>query len=434
MTTLNCAPAYFLEPWLTGTGSLASPIVAPERNVTMFHSGLTIGSHTVLHIDNRGEPRMHQAMIQREWDAVNALAADVPVPAHLPAAFRHDTAIRALVERGLVDGSFIDTTRIARWLGIVNSAGLLAACGLGQLQLVHVFAERDIDEVMRQVMTDGMRPAGMTWSGSPKMLSVVKDTDPAVGKSLELMRFGLAHEIPMLGLCWGMQAMADTRFGAMVEWMKTPPDARLKIVSRDPLVTLSVPADHQHGVYGMGRMQATTDNDLLLRGTKEAVIMQAHSQHLPVGHPNIPPEAVLATSERWFADEAGAETVRRTIELLQCGPVAYGAEGHPEMSPDLFAIFAHVSGFRALMEREGQDLIHLAADLDYYRHLSDRSLLAPLWAGEGIGYHFMRHVLLPDYLAGEAREHPFAAERQHAAQLLGQLRDEIPGIHVRRFG
>lgn len=394
--TIRSAPVAFFEPRLAGSPSVNRiGIVRPEACVTMFHPGLTIEPYTVLHIDNRPKvPQMHRAWIKAEWDAVNALGPNDPVPPHLPAAFRDNPQVRALVQSGLDDGSFVDTTRIARWCGIANVAGGLGIGGVPPLQFVHVFAERDIEAVMAQVVERGARPAGIFFSGSPKMLSA--QSDAVVSQSYELVRYGLAEHIPMMGLCFGFQIMADVCFGALVQYMEVPADA-MSHVTDYPRATLRVTGGARYGVYGIEKLRATGVSNPLLDPREEATVVQAHSQALAYPHPRIPDEAVLAISERHFYSATSVVTPQRTIEALRFGRNAFGAEGHPEMSPDLFAVFAQLHAFRSGLG-ERHDLAYLEKQLAAYRSVHEGPIAESFWRGERIGYRFVRNVLLPDYL------------------------------------
>lgn len=373
--------------------------VAPA-NISIFQPGTPIAKNAVIWVDSLpGCLSYHQGLLQRTWDACEALQG-APVPPDLPTEFVHDPAVRSLVARGLADGSFLMHAKVAQWLGAANARW--NATKLPPLELVLFHAETHGVALLRQLL-GGERPAGIVWSGSSKMLSEsMRSQDPAVMGAMAVAKHGFSRNIPMWGMCFGMQLLTYARYDAMVEFAQVPEGMNQRVLSVDPLDVIPVKSGARQRIYGPIPIELRHARHPLLTEVEKPLVLEARSQHIVFPHAKIPPEDVLAFSTRRFravdGDRSMAAHVVRTVELMQYGATAFGCAFHPELKPALLLALTYLPSYRNWLQEAGVDVVRsrreLAACLD---PMSPQAIA--LAAGERIAINWVEKVLFPDYLS-----------------------------------
>ncbi len=328
---------------------------------TVFRRGMRLTGNTVLYLENRpiaGRGRkffeyhhLLREAFQRAVRGRGPFAAE-----SLEGRIAADRRFRRLVERGLTRGEFQEATRIGGWIAAANRK---LPKGKAPLRLVVAKAEMDIGDLRWAFTGRRQRPAGVILSGSPKMLSRSYRTDPVVRETVEFTRVLLAHEVPTLGICFGMHLMAYARYGALVRWLRNPM------------------------VEGGKRLVVCGAETITKRGGSRVRVLQSHGQYLPFSsRGGIPKEAVLAHSRH------GGVSL---IEVLRCGPVAYGTEFHPEFAPQFLRALLGLPVYRRWIMKGGCDPVAVEAGL--------RRFSNGLRDGQQYGYDWVMKTLLRQYIS-----------------------------------
>ncbi len=362
----------------------------------MLRNSPHIDAGTVLYIEQRpNAPFRYDAWIRTAYEKLLQLA-DGQVPIDLPGAFITDPALRHTIATGLDRGHFRDTTHVEEWLAAVNrDFEQLDNNEIPPLHLKVVHAETDIDLLKRVMIDEGHRPAGVYLSGSPKMIPKTIHTDPAVMQTAEVCEYLLEHNIPMLGICFGLQLLGYVKWGAMVDSLINPPRMRLRVLQEKPkrIVHPITPGAQQRN-FGVYPIELRNSDHPILRDVSQPYGLKSHSTYFPFPHPVIPADAVLATSARRFLPDHHAPTdeelTDRVIEVLQYGAVAFGTQLHPEFTPDLLLALTHLPVVEQELKTEG---LHVEFIREQLRPLSaDDSTL------QRFGYNFTKYYLVPQYL------------------------------------
>ena len=256
--------------------------------------------------------------------------------------------LERVIEYGLPRGDFRDTAKVAEWIGTINGYADFQSLGLRPLELVVAHAESQLDVIARILTVGGVRPAGVILSGSPKMLSEVFET-PVIQKTLVLIRHCLEEGVPLLGICFGFHLLAYARFGQLTEWLMVPEGAQYEWYHALREHTPCEPG-RRRMIFGSRKFKRRNEargHPLLVRvgGTFG---LKVHSQCLHREMEGIPDQAVLATSNRYFTpDESMAKLSKmirqEVIEVIAAGDLAFGAQLHPELSPELLWVLDTLS-------------------------------------------------------------------------------------------
>lgn len=428
-----------------------------RRGVAEFRVGSRIGPNTVLMIDNRPKKlNAHEEMIRtqydREMEALHALEAGM-LPENPNLNFVGDPKLKHMVERGLEQGLFRDTTRVDEMLAKMNR-DFLDYYKIPPLSLLHCHAETFIDEVHEEICRKRRHPAGVILSGSPKMVTQARQTDPAVQKTIEVARYCLDHNIPMLGICFGMQLLAYVAYGerGLVDWLEVPKNMGVMVVrGQDDRVHFvdvrpenfsaerQAAKDFRQMVYGKWRVKERPELDgrrrrewhPMLKHAREVQGLEVHSQGLTWPHAGIPDEDVLAVSAQHFRrdrnSQVNREFVRHIVEVLQFGAVAYGTQLHPEATPEFLLAVTHVPAYDRALRAEAQDLDWIRGSLRKYpKFLAEDG--KPAWAGQRYLYNWSKYVLLFDYLLRAKKDKRVA--RDTADKLLDELGIQNPYLRI----
>lgn len=441
----------------------------PRCEVSVLHREATIeelmaalGPHVVVFVDNRPQkPHLYESLIEAyleertRADAEGILSVianhsnDLPEnKAILEDLFRgvgpssEDVQLYTLIEKGLQNGWFRDTAKVAEWLGATNGYGAFSAHGIPPFRLLVVHAEAHIRLLAHALMERKARVAGIYWGGSPLMLhrnpkdGGVLDT-PVIQDTLRVIRFGLDTEIPMFGICFGLHLMAYEQFRVLVAYLTPPAGARFQYHPRlDECAELP---KEQPGVerrwraWGMDRV-IRIRHDAVLYKAERVPGLKVHSMALlPCENEqhrrSIPEYAMLAVSRRYFLRDRPAEVKRRKeylpqsaaaisqtiLEVVRCGRVAVGVQLHGELTARLLHVLSHLPSVRADLEREGHDVVLIRRQLERYPHES-------YFAGQRIGYNWTKRELGVEYVRTRLRNK--ATDGATALQVLRRLLPE----------
>lgn len=414
-----------------------------QIRVPLFKAGDRVAPNHVVFVENRPvRPWVYHDMIADAYSALQQLEGGT-IPSDLPAEFIKDDRLRHMVEDSIRQGKLKDTTKIAGWLDKMNTTpSRFGELGIPTLDLVLAHAEspvspdapdrRIIDELTATIM-GGNHPAAVIFSGSPKMLSECHATDPAVAKAIELARYCLTSNIPMLGICFGMHLLAFARYGekALVQWLTTPAGMSLKVfpagdgnkIELEP----ATPGQKQM-VYGTSRIKrrSAMSNHPMLKFTDRVEGFEVHSQFLSPDQ--VPADVVMATSSQRFRESrmtrSRDELIRDMVEVLQCGAVAYATQGHPELTAELLLAITYMPKYEAVLRAEGHNLERVRAQ--FKRQLGSGTK----WGvGERYGYNFIKYIVLANYVKKLLADEPAGTARfWHLAWLMSELRRLAPGL------
>lgn len=404
MSAPNLARLFLgVELGVHGTTEAANLIrMADHNSVRQLTGKDRIPPNMVVLIDNRPGPKrdVFDGDIRESYYAVQDAFVASEIPSTLPEEYVRDPELRARVELGLANSHFKDTSRFQHWLDVANRYAKFADFGLHPLELTMCRAQTDI-ETLENAFDGGDRPAGVVLSGSPKMLSKAAFDDSVVQKTLELSANILYTNIPVLGVCFGMQMLAYIAHNAMVDWLKNPAGMNVRIERRsrdgksDEVAFLTVKPGENEMAFGNWHIRSTGARDPIMRYARNVRGMEVHSQGLFYPHPLVPNEDVLAISSRHFREHEKAprssEVVERIIEVMRFGAVAYGTQLHPEFSPDLLLALSYIPKYEELLEKEG---LHVG----FMRELLKDYPRGDRMAGQRFGYNWVKYVLLKNYV------------------------------------
>ncbi|OGH64554.1 MAG: hypothetical protein A3J66_01675 [Candidatus Magasanikbacteria bacterium RIFCSPHIGHO2_02_FULL_47_14] len=364
---------------------------------TLFKKGRGgIGPHTVLYVDNRPGDGVHS--YHRKIRETHALVRDIEggvIPEDLPLSEVPED-LRKIMSRGLRAGLFKDTTRIAEWVSAINGYANFEQVVIEPLELVLVHAETEIDELVRVVVEKGAVPAGIIFSGSPKMLGEVLDTS-VIQQTLRLAQHCLNKDVPLFGICFGFHLLAYAAYGALAEYITVPEGMGVEFHHGRSLFSPVTPGMRRM-VYGCPRIRRVESHSRahpLMNQVDRILALEVHSQHLWPGHPLIPLQAILATSSRFYrrSRNSKAETTytEKVVEVLKFGPWAYGSQLHPELTPELLLVLSYFSDLVEWLEHEQQDVELIRAQLRAYPSKT-------YFAGQRVGYNWVKRVMAVRYI------------------------------------
>ncbi len=363
---------------------------------TIFDPATTkIGYHTVVFVANRRDAAVDKFhhRIHRASTLVGKIQAGA-IDGALPLVELPNPELRKMMEEGVTNGWFRDTTRIAEWIGAINAYADFPSMRAAPLELVIAHGESHIYDLLKQVAEGGLRPAGVILSGSTKMLSDVLDT-PVIKATLALVRYCLDQDIPTLGICFGFHLMAYARYGALAEYITVPSGMGVEFHQRHGMFS-PVTAGARRTVYGCPRILRAQEHPVMNQ-VDRILALEVHSQYLWPGHPRIPATAVLAKSKRLFRpgqQAPGSRTVvQEMIEVLSCGPWAVGTQLHPELTPELLLIVTYFPEIVAMLESEGQSLDLIRKEVKDYPG-------GTYFAGQRVGYNWVKRVVALAYIIG----------------------------------
>ncbi len=364
----------------------------------IYRKGDRIKGNTVVYVDMRpGQEHIYHKMIQETLDSANGNKwTDLFINTGVG---RQD--LRKMLLRGVDDGWFKDTDKIGRWLSWANNSGAFSARGAKPLELLIVHAESHISDLCHQIMVEHSRPAGIIFSGSPKMLDQVKDTS-VIQDSIRLMQFCHEIGIPGFNICFGCQMMAHALFGVMPEYLIAPEQASLLVESTGATSRRFFPVSpgERLMIYGRQRLQVvrTKRSHPVLRMTHNTFALEVHSMYLDPDHPSLR-SSVLAVSHRRFArvgrTKRKHEIHQYMVEVLSAGPWWIGTQLHPELTPMLLYVLTFHRGQEAQLRAEGHDIQYIRDQL--YEQISRHDQYR-YYTGERVGYNFIMHILCVNYI------------------------------------
>lgn len=365
------------------------------NTLRFYQPGSTpIHANTVVYLHNRPiEPHGFHHQIQRLHDLVRSGDGRDTDAAHgIPAAWRQDQRLHNMIGKGLVDGSYKDTTLLVHWLETFNREAQLTEQGIAPLELVLVHAEAQLADIVTELVQRKSRPAGVILSGSIKMLSQVSDHDLVVQETLGLIQYLLREEIPTFGICFGMQLLAYARFGALVERRMLPPAVTTQVCNDDAAGVVHQPVQGGKGQIIFGLHTATRQRAHPAMPLSVVEGMSMNAEYLPYPHAKIPAAHVVATSAKRYLPETTIEG----IEILECGPVAIGTQFHPEASPLYTLTVSYLPEFEAALIRDGYDLHRLRAALvaRIGQHVS-ATTVGQAWVTNVMGAQYLQQAQLP---------------------------------------
>lgn len=394
-------------------GLVQSPPPLPDR----FARPEDITSATVLHIDNR--PGQVDGYERRIREAERVAFTHRLKPGRLPGRgvpreFAADPDLFNRISDGLRQGNFRDTTSLAGWLQVVNQYANFPGCGLPPLRLLVAHADTQINQIHHAIVMQGRRPAAVILSGSPKMLTEVHDT-PVIEHTLLLILHLLEERIPLLGICFGAQLMGYTAYGAMVEWLTVPGGKYYEFHRRLKRFSPRLIPGNKRMIIG-SRKITRLPNCLhpAMNQVNGVAALKLHSQGFLWDQCAIPPDKILATSERDFTPKNRGMryleglTSQRLVEVFSAGRYALATQLHPELRRDLILVYSYFPDFAAWLEGEGYDLDLLRQELSLHPD-------SPFEAGQRLGYNFTKRVAALLYVI-RAVQHRLISYEQ--AQLL----------------
>lgn len=407
-------------------------IVKPRPPVT-FEGSHLIAPNTVLYINNRpGEiPYQFHTDMRTAYRAMVRQTGNDDITQYLPKDTEKQRQVIAMIKRGLKDERFKDTRLISEWLHIINHEFVgfnLLNMPEMSLQLMVVSAEQYIDDLHDLLVRQNMRPAGVILSGSPKMLSKAAHNDDTVKKTLDICDHLLEAHIPVLGICFGMQMLAYVGYGAMCQYLETPPGMHYRIARKDPFLLEPVTPGVEQMIFGSWMVRWTGEYDPILRQTgSEVMALELHSQYLPYQHPNIPDDAVLAISSRSFLpDKPVGELdqnqvhIERMIEVLRFGgqQLAYGTQLHPELTPELLMAFTYHPVTRKYLIEQKMDVALRQEFLNSFPPTYH-------FTAEKYGFNWAKYVMFINYIEEVLMSHPLTrGQRADLTELLQLLYDK----------
>jgi len=363
---------------------IESARIAPCK-IVFFRERPYIKPNQVLFIDNR--PGREHSYHDKLVDVFGLLRNS-----KLDISDENIPILREIIERGLRNGGFKDTTRAAEWLGSVNQYANFLGFNIEPFELLIAHAEDHIHEIIKIMVIDGNWPAGMILSGSPKMLSEVL-TDTIIQQTLRLICSILDKKIPILGFCFGLHLLAYSKFGALAEYIHVPEGMGVefhpKLEAKNKF-TNSISGDI-YTVYGTSFVRRVVKHKVLAAVDK-IFGLEVHSQFLSSDHPSISNKKILAVSKRFFRENkmSKKQYEQVMIEVLEVGEVAIGTQLHPELQPELLLALSYLPEISSWLKNEGQDLQRLRKELGMYPK--------SFYAGQRIGYNWVKRILAPDYI------------------------------------
>jgi len=302
-------------------------------------------------------------------------------------------ALSTLLEDGVGRGLFRDTTKVAEWIGAVNHFAGWENAGVEPMELVVTHAENHIETLIRRIIAQRIRPAGIILSGSPKMLTQVRGTR-VIRQTLLLVDHALRRQIPILGICFGFHLLMYARYRAMVRWLRVPEDAGAEFhPALGEFSEWTNLPDNRRMVYGSRRVHRIRHHPVLNQVDRVLGLM-VHSQHLWPDHSRIPQDAVLAVSHRYFRENRwmrAEDQIRQTVlQVVEAGPVAIGTQLHPELTPELLLALTYVPAYADALTREGYRLDLVRCELKRYPKGH--------FAGKRIGYNWVKRIMAPAFI------------------------------------
>lgn len=363
-----------------------------------------------------------------------------------------DADAMEIINRGLEQQLFKDTTRIAQWIETVNELSKFEQYGLKRLCLVVVHALHHVEWLLSFLNRGPKRPAGFVFSGSTLMLTDTRFHE-ATRKTRKVIRFALKYEIPLLAMCYGMHLLSLEAFEQCVDWMTVPkgmtvaaeshvlrekdsndcttgltPGQRLmdygaKRINRlphakdDPVMNQVVRAYgqevHFQALFAEYRALAALEEDERDKYPRTQAGKDFHCEGVKakVRECGIPFEAILAYSRRLFWEETPTTRPKRRspdveqiiVEVMKAGPVAYGTQLHPEYPPELLYAMTFMPFVLNWFQQEKQNVDLIRRRLLQLINDESRSKYT---AGEKIGFNWGKRVLGPNFA-----EYLFESER-----------------------
>lgn len=353
--------------------------------VVLFREQPYIKSNQILFIDNRPG---------REWSYHDKLVDVFGLlrKGELEIDPDDSTALRRIIEGSLANGGFRDTTQVARWIGAINYYADFASFGIKPLELVVAHAEDHIEELYDLVVENSSLPAGVILSGSPEMLSDLLD-DPIMVRTLELIRFFLQNNIPIIGFCFGLHLLAYAKYGAKTSYIHVPDGMHVEFHPRwkvEDKFTGCTPGS-RYAVYGTSFIRRVKKHKVM-SAVDRVLGLEVHAQFLSPEDPLIPEDMVLAVSSRFFREKkmTKKQVEQVMIEVLQVGDVAIGTQLHPEIQPELLLALSYLPDIVEWLQGEGQNIEKLRSELKNYPK--------SYYAGQRIGYNWTKRIMAPQYI------------------------------------
>lgn len=361
-------------------------MMRPIAETSDFTVQTRIGPQTVVYLDNRKQGP--------HW--VHTLVADEYTRATGPSSASSWLPRRLLprIRLGLDCGEFRDVTRVAEWAGLCNARIATLNPPRPLLEVVTAHAETWLPALWTQIVEAGRKPAAVVLSGSPKMLSTDLATDPVLQQTVQLVQHLLPLNIPLLGICFGMQLLTYAGFGALVERRQTPPGRHARVTGlSDAASRRTLRGGKEQMACGLLSLEPQQS----LRVTTAEFgwqVVTFRSEHIPHPHPAVPAEAVLAVSHQryWPSTDMGDNeaSVVSTIEVIRAGLNALGIQGHPELGTLVALVLTYLPELAKKLKAQGYNLRTLRTLLQ--RHMETVPSAAEL------GAQWFLQTVQPHYL------------------------------------
>ncbi len=388
--------------------------------VTLFRNDQSLGYEIHLHLDNRpGQEGKYHTLIKT---ALVPLLEGGNIPLEFLDIKEVPGDLEQIVRQGLADGSYLDWTKIAEWIGAVNSfANFESIPRVRPLRVVVAHAESHIYELCDLVIRQKIRIAGLSLSGSPKMLSRVKK-HRIIQKTLELIRYCLDLDIPIFGNCFGLHLLGLAAYGVVPSYLHVPHGHAFHM--HRPFGDLTthftkVVPGKRYMVFGVERIRKIVSHPVMNR-VDHVPGLEVHSQKFDPNDARLSGH-VIASSYRLFRDRIArgrskkgpvSEVRQDIVEVLSAGPFAIGTQLHPEYTARFLQVLTYVPAVAKWIKSEGHDLAYLRERLRCY---SDNRY----YAGQRIGYNFFKRILGVRYIMDlETNELISAQEREMLLQRL----------------
>lgn len=437
----------------------------PPLTTRYFEEDPTIKPNDLLYIGNRprGDNRdAFHADIEQTFAALKRLENgesldDLELEGYkeLPLDLIDDPDLRKMIEEGLANGHFKDTTRIGEMIDSLNRFATFEDVGMDPLEFNISYADPYIFELWDMIAQKGLHPAGIVLSGSPKMLTKAIFNDLYTDKLIDLIEYCLAAKIPLFGICYGYQALIYGAYGVLPEYHRIPKGMYYKVMTRVERILrktksrrkrkskkdyierqvehlLRVTPQKKQMHYGAAHVRSLDGvRDPLLQNALRLTGLELHSQGYPLSYtegpdPKIPLEAVLAISTWTFRPKRNSppeeEYLEKIIEVIKCGDVACGTQLHPELTPQLLLAFTYIKE-DFLINVEGISIKHIKL---IRKHLKDYIEREESSQGrQSAGYQFLfnwgKYPMLSDYLgrlqSGETDPHKLAHIEDRLSEL-----------------
>ena len=309
-----------------------------------------------------------------------------------------------MIDTGLDRGLFIDTQKVAEWVGKVNEWAGLPDLDLPPMRLVVVHAETHIGLLRHQIVSLMRKPAACIFGGSKLMITdfferpddpIESCTNPMVKEVLLLQQRLLTDDVPILGICFGMHQLLKAAYNILPKWLRVPQGMLHEHHARVGSLSFRLTGGTRRMVFG-SRKVTRKRRDPIMHGVDRKIALKVHSQGYMQDHPGLPRESILAVCNRhWLAATPGPGSkhhhertfIERIVEVVRVGEThAYATQCHPEMRAYFLLMLLELPEFQDAARAEGYDIEVLRAELEKHPRTGH-------WAGRRLGYNFIKRIV-----------------------------------------